>query len=147
MGNLESLPANRSLRELRNEHRESFLEAIAALRQAPPLPPSDDDPPLQPHSGLLTFARKRPLNARELERGEFDVVTAEGSELRVHRCLSRLDGRSLYLETKSFRFNQVFGESASNEEVSQALWPVLEPQSGRRSVVILFGATGSGESE
>ena len=146
MGNLESLPSNRSLRELRSEHRESFFEAIANLRQAPP-PPQDVDPPLQPHPGLLTFARKRPLNARELERGEFDVVTAEGSELRVHRCLSRLDGRSLYLETKSFRFNQVFGESASNKEVSQVLWPVLEPQSGRRSVVILFGATGSGESK
>ena len=92
----------------------------------------------------MVCVRKRPLSERERQSDEFDVVSARGSEVRVHRCLSRLDGRQLYLETQGFHCDLVFDELASNKEVSLALRPVLAPQSGQSSLILLFGATGSG---
>ena len=147
MGNLESLlPERRSLQELRRENRQSFAAAIASLRSEAPEAGGRGESPQPGDEDLLVCVRKRPLSEWELQRDEFDVVSAGGSEVRVHRCLARLDGQRLYLETKAFRCARAFDEHASNREVCGALRAILVPQSDQPSVVILFGATGSGET-
>ena len=145
MGNLESvLPERRSLRELRREHRQSFAAAIARQRtDGTETAVRDESLQLAGH-GLRVFVRKRPLSERE--GADLDVVWAGDSTVRVHRCLSRLDDHHLYLETRTFRCDRAFGEVSTNQEVCGTLRTVLTPHSGRSSVVILFGATGTGET-
>lgn len=96
------------------------------------------------------MARKRPLQADELESGEFDSLSVEAGnnaavvhDGRVHR-----DGRTLYMVHSRFCLDRVFGESEGNDVVyADAAKPLVESAvAGGRSTMVLFGQTGTGKT-
>ena len=75
-------------------------------------------------SPVFVSVRKRPLFQRETSGREFDVVSAAGAEgerrLAVHDFRMASDMKTMKVQHSSFPFDEVFDETATNEEVYEA---------------------------
>lgn len=69
-------------------------------------------------TGLRVVLRKRPINDKELERGDFDVISrGVGGELWLHNCDVRLDNKSMFIDHNCYSFDAVFDEHDSSDIV------------------------------
>ena len=92
--------------------------------------------------------RRRPFFKHELDQGEFDVVTCMQQSITIHDCRMHSDMRRMFVDHKSFRFDRVYGESTSSEEVyAGSVRPLVErATTARPSTVLMYGQTGSGKT-
>eukprot|EP01012_Entosiphon_sulcatum_P022324 TRINITY_DN2725_c0_g1_i1.p1 TRINITY_DN2725_c0_g1~~TRINITY_DN2725_c0_g1_i1.p1 ORF type:complete len:554 (-),score=70.45 TRINITY_DN2725_c0_g1_i1:187-1848(-) len=141
-----STAQNVSKRTARKENRADFQAAIEDFRHS--LGRKQGPAPV-PLTSFNVYVRKRPIFEYEVERGEFDVVTAKNTEhLVVHKCSMRPDMRHMYVTHVEHPFDRVFDDSVDNEEVYQvAAWPLLEAASmGYTATCFMYGQTGSGKT-
>ncbi|NXI65443.1 KIF2A protein, partial [Anseranas semipalmata] len=103
--------------------------------------------PRQPHR-ICVCVRKRPLNQREVELNDIDVVTVPCQDVvMVHEAKQKLD-LTQYLDNQIFRFDYAFDDRASNELVyKHTAQPLVETifQGGMASC-FAYGQTGSGKT-
>ncbi|KAJ1513651.1 Kinesin-like protein kif2a [Coelomomyces lativittatus] len=96
--------------------------------------------------------RKRPLSEKELSQNAFDVVTTATSRFPnahvfVHEPKLSVD-QSRTITTHPFQFDQVFDETANNQEVyEKALKPLLPKLfQGKHVSLFCYGQTSSGKT-
>lgn len=97
---------------------------------------------------ICVCVRKRPLNQREAEIKEVDVVTIPCSGVvMVHEARQKLD-LTRYLEHQTFRFDHAFDDGATNESVYQhTAQPLVETIfRGGMATCFAYGQTGSGKT-
>ena len=138
--------------------RASALAAVEAAQAhggaGPPAPP----PPLRLRP-LTVVVRKRPLNAAERARGEYDVVTVLphprlggaacglGPRVVVHEPRLRYD-LSQSVACADFAFDRAYGEGIATEALyADLLAPLVGAlPRGLQATVFAYGQTGSGKS-
>ncbi|EIE82549.1 hypothetical protein RO3G_07254 [Rhizopus delemar RA 99-880] len=106
------------------------------------LPPSDLD------QKIRVCVKKRPLNKKELEKGEKDVAPTVGTRsLQINEPKLRLD-MSKYTDQHSFTFDDVFDSDVPNSTVYErtALPLVHYIFKGGKATCFAYGQTGSGKT-
>ncbi|XP_025108990.1 kinesin-like protein KIF2A isoform X1 [Pomacea canaliculata] len=109
-----------------------------------PLTASD---PIENHQ-ICVCVRKRPMNKKELSRGEPDVLTVPNKDnVMVHEPKLKVD-LTKYLENQTFRFDYAFDENATNEMVYRyTAKPLVESIfEGGMATCFAYGQTGSGKT-
>ncbi|XP_063916478.1 kinesin-like protein Klp10A [Zophobas morio] len=97
---------------------------------------------------ITVCVRKRPLNAREKNRNEVDVVTVPTkNQMVVHEPKHKVD-LTKYLDNQHFRFDYVFDESCSNETVYRfTAQPLVKTIfEGGMATCFAYGQTGAGKT-
>ncbi|KAL4450674.1 hypothetical protein ABPG77_001030 [Micractinium sp. CCAP 211/92] len=98
---------------------------------------------------IRVIVRKRPLNKKELERGESDVLEcdAAASCLYVNEPKVKVD-LTKYVERHTFRFDDVFDERVDNSQLyEQAVQPLVGTIfRGGKGTCFAYGQTGSGKT-
>ena len=131
--------------------------AAAAMAASPP---QAGGPVPLPHGGGLppeilnmpkirVIVRKRPLNRKEANAGETDVISVDSARggLVLAETKTRVD-LSKYVEHHRFSFDVTLDEDVANEEVYRAsVRPLIETLFHRgKSTVFAYGQTGSGKT-
>ena len=129
MGAAESNPIrNMDKRTARREYAEDFKRGIQQYRalqkykenlsgdaNANELP---DDPNVWEDGDLKVFVRKRPIFKREIDLGEFDVVTCfNDRNIVIHDARMHTDMKKQFLNHHKFQFDHVFNDRADNLSV------------------------------
>ncbi|CAG2179709.1 unnamed protein product, partial [Oppiella nova] len=97
---------------------------------------------------ICVAVRKRPLNKKEAQRKDIDVVTIPNKDLIiVHEPKQKVD-LTRYLENQMFRFDYAFDESADNELVYKyTAKPLVQTIfDGGMATCFAYGQTGSGKT-
>lgn len=97
---------------------------------------------------ICVAVRKRPLNKREAQRKDVDVVTVPSKDLTiVHEPKHKVD-LTRYLDNHIFRFDYAFDETASNELVYKyTAKPLVHTIfEGGMATCFAYGQTGSGKT-
>lgn len=97
---------------------------------------------------ICVAVRKRPLNKREAQRKDIDVITVPSKDLTiVHEPKQKVD-LTRYLENHIFRFDYAFDETASNELVYKyTAKPLVHTIfEGGMATCFAYGQTGSGKT-
>ncbi|KAI9480983.1 MAG: P-loop containing nucleoside triphosphate hydrolase protein [Benjaminiella poitrasii] len=97
---------------------------------------------------IRVCVRKRPLNRKELEKGEKDVAPTMGTRsLQINEPKLRLD-LTKYTEQHSFTFDDVFDSNCPNDVVYErtALPLVHYIFKGGKATCFAYGQTGSGKT-
>jgi len=97
---------------------------------------------------ITVCVRKRPLNKKELNRKEVDVVTVPCKDrLIVHEPKTKVD-LTKYLENQHFRFDYAFDDSCDNEKVYKyTAKPLVQTIfEGGMATCFAYGQTGSGKT-
>ncbi|XP_049619767.1 kinesin-like protein KIF24 isoform X3 [Syngnathus scovelli] len=112
--------------------------------------------PLQPVSvkkqthgpRIIVCVRKRPLTHGERKKGEADVVITPSTECVVVEEGKEALDLTQYILQHPFYFDQVFGESHSNEEVyKKTAYPLVQHMlDGGKATCFAFGQTGAGKT-
>lgn len=124
-----------------------FLAMIREYRATLEFRPLKDVDIVDDHQ-ICVCVRKRPLNKKELNRKEVDVVTIPNKELTiVHEPKTKVD-LTKYLENQIFRFDFAFDESATNELVYRyTAKPLIHTVfEGGMATCFAYGQTGSGKT-
>ncbi|XP_061477744.1 kinesin-like protein KIF2B [Rhineura floridana] len=108
--------------------------------------------PLESNRGgarkICVCVRKRPLNQREEQLKDIDVVTIPCSDVVIaHEAKQKLD-LTRYLENQTFRFDHAFDDNATNENVyKHTAQPLVETVfRGGMATCFAYGQTGSGKT-
>lgn len=98
-------------------------------------------------SRLSVVVRKRPMNRREVQAQQQDVVVCRNSAVVVREPKLKVD-LTRYVEEHSFLFDQSFDETVSNEQLYCAcVRPVIDAVFGRaKCTCFAYGQTGSGKT-
>uniref|UniRef100_A0A8D0EAP4 Kinesin-like protein n=1 Tax=Salvator merianae TaxID=96440 RepID=A0A8D0EAP4_SALMN len=115
----------------------------ALLVQSSPLEPGRESA-----RKISVCVRKRPLNQREIELKDVDVVTIPCSDVVVvHEAKQKLD-LTRYLENQMFRFDYAFDDNTTNENVyKHTAQPLVETIfRGGMATCFAYGQTGSGKT-
>ncbi|KAJ2729555.1 hypothetical protein H4R23_003462 [Coemansia sp. Cherry 401B] len=97
---------------------------------------------------IRVCVRKRPLNGKEREKGEKDVVVSNSNRsLSVMEPKVKVD-LTKYIEESRFKFDEVFSEQANNAEVYERTAKPLVDYifSGGNATCFAYGQTGSGKT-
>lgn len=98
---------------------------------------------------IRVIVRKRPLNSKELERGEEDVLQcdSEQSVITVHEPRAKVD-LTKYTETHSFKFDDVFDTDVDNDALyARTVRPLIAILFKHgRGTCFAYGQTGSGKT-
>nr|XP_015218138.1 PREDICTED: kinesin-like protein KIF24 isoform X2 [Lepisosteus oculatus] len=97
---------------------------------------------------IRVCVRKRPLRGGEERRGELDVVDAQDHEsVLVHEKKEAVD-LSQYTLQHVFYFDDVFGESCTNEDVyRKTAYPLIQHVfNGGKATCFAYGQTGAGKT-
>lgn len=97
---------------------------------------------------ITVCVRKRPLNERELNRREVDVISVPTrNQLTVHEPKHKVD-LTKYLENQHFRFDYVFDETCTNDIVYKfTAKPLVKTIfEGGMATCFAYGQTGSGKT-
>lgn len=97
---------------------------------------------------ITVCVRKRPLNEKELNRREVDVISVPTkNQLVVHEPKHKVD-LTKYLENQHFRFDYVFDESCNNDIVYKfTAKPLVKTIfEGGMATCFAYGQTGSGKT-
>mmetsp|Transcript_12612 Transcript_12612/g.27255 ORF Transcript_12612/g.27255 Transcript_12612/m.27255 type:complete len:659 (+) Transcript_12612:246-2222(+) len=119
--------------------------AVSAPPAAGPAPPMEEvDPPK-----IRVIVRKRPINKKERERGDEDIVdvSMERSYVVVNETKLKVD-LTKYVEKHMFSFDQSLDETVTNEEVyGTTVQPLVHTlfRNGKASC-FAYGQTGSGKT-
>ena len=98
---------------------------------------------------IRVIVRKRPLNRKEVERGDSDVLECDSDNqiLYVHEPKTKVD-LTKYTESHAFCFDDVFDEIVDNDSVYQrAIRPLIATlfRAGK-GTCFAYGQTGSGKT-
>lgn len=99
-------------------------------------------------SKITVAVRKRPLNRRELEKKDTDIIDASHpSIILVKEIRLKLD-LTKYVDEHKFIFDAVFSEEHANEHIYDSILKplVLSAFEGTKVNCIAFGQTGSGKT-
>jgi kinesin family member 2/24 len=133
---------------------EDFSESFLGAGLTPPRNPATHDgadpfadAPDPPR--IRVIVRKRPLNSKEVERGDADVLEcdAPGATLYVNEPKVKVD-LTKYVERHSFSFDDVFDEDITNDALYlAAVQPLIATvfRAGR-ATCFAYGQTGSGKT-
>ncbi|XP_066938011.1 kinesin-like protein KIF2A isoform X15 [Macrobrachium rosenbergii] len=124
-----------------------FLNMIREFRSQLEFKTLKDGDPLEEHQ-ITVAVRKRPLNKKELNRREIDVITIpKRNTLYVHEPRTKVD-LTKYLENQNFRFDYAFDESCNNELVYKyTARPLVQTIfEGGMATCFAYGQTGSGKT-
>ncbi|EDV98343.1 kinesin-like protein Klp59C [Drosophila grimshawi] len=97
---------------------------------------------------IVVCVRKRPINSKEINQHELDVVSVPNRELLlVHAPRKHLD-LTKFLEHHSFRFDHTFDEQSSNAQVyERTVRPLVHHIfDGGMATCFAYGQTGSGKT-
>jgi kinesin family protein 2/24 len=97
---------------------------------------------------ITVCVRKRPMNKKEMNRSEIDVVTVPyKNSITVHEPKSKVD-LTKFLENQQFRFDIAFDDTANNELVYRyTAKPLVECIfEGGMATCFAYGQTGSGKT-
>jgi len=98
---------------------------------------------------IRVIVRKRPLNAKEEERGDINVIHCdmEASSLTVYEPKTKVD-TTKYIEKHDFKFDDVFDENVDNDDLYiQAVRPLISTAfNSGRGTCFAYGQTGSGKT-
>ncbi|GMF41934.1 unnamed protein product [Phytophthora fragariaefolia] len=98
---------------------------------------------------ITICVRKRPVNAKEVKKHDYDAVTCLNPMAIVHDCKLKVDGITKYLDSNAFNFDHTFDESATNESVYMyTAQPLVKFvfHDGGHATVFAYGQTGSGKT-
>ena len=136
----------------RKVHAEYFKKAIADIRKQYlrdfQSRQNGEGPELGSDS-IHVYVRKRPLLPHELQKHEFDVISAIGKrEIVIHECKMYNDMRHKYVVSHHQRFSRCYDENTETEQVYlETTKPlVLHAMEGGKSVCMMYGQTGSGKT-
>ncbi len=102
----------------------------------------------QIQSRIRVVIRKRPINSKEINQNQRDVVTADGwNQVSIHEPKVKVD-LTKYTDLHTFKFDHVFNEQSDNQEIYQyAAKPLIRSVfEGKNCTVFAYGQTGSGKS-
>lgn len=97
---------------------------------------------------ITVCVRKRPLNRKEVNRKEVDVITVPSkNQLIVHEPKNKVD-LTKYLDNQLFRFDYAFDETCSNEMVYRyTAQPLIKTVfDGGFATCFAYGQTGAGKT-
>ncbi|ORY91826.1 P-loop containing nucleoside triphosphate hydrolase protein [Syncephalastrum racemosum] len=97
---------------------------------------------------IRVCVRKRPLNKKELERGEKDISPTAGiRSINVNEPKTKVD-LTKYIEQHSFTYDDVFDYDAKNDQVYQRTAQPLVKYifGGGKATCFAYGQTGSGKT-
>ncbi|MCL4131360.1 UNVERIFIED_CONTAM: hypothetical protein GTU68_061454 [Idotea baltica] len=124
-----------------------FLNMIREFRQQLDFRPLKDGDPMEEHQ-ITVAVRKRPLNKKELNRKEVDVITIPKKDtLYVHEPKTKVD-LTKYVENQGFRFDYSFDETCQNDLVYKyTARPLVHTifEAGM-ATCFAYGQTGSGKT-
>ncbi|KAH7479480.1 hypothetical protein PRIC1_008975 [Phytophthora ramorum] len=98
---------------------------------------------------ITICVRKRPVNAKEVKKHDYDAVTCLNPMSIVHYCKLKVDGITKYLDSNAFNFDHTFDENATNESVYMCTAQPLVKfvfHDGGHATVFAYGQTGSGKT-
>lgn len=124
-----------------------FMNMIREFRSQLEFRPLQDGDPLEQHQ-ITVACRKRPLNKKELNKKEVDVITIPKRDtMIVHEPKTKVDLEK-YVENQNFRFDYAFDESVSNEMVYKyTARPLINTIfEGGMATCFAYGQTGSGKT-
>lgn len=129
-----------------NPHWE-FLNMILEYRRGLDIKPLSENDVVEDHT-ITVCVRKRPLNKREVQKKEVDVITIPSkNQLIVHEPKNKVD-LTKYLENQLFRFDYAFDETCSNAMVYKyTAQPLIKTIfEGGFATCFAYGQTGSGKT-
>ncbi|XP_049959943.1 kinesin-like protein Klp10A isoform X2 [Schistocerca serialis cubense] len=124
-----------------------FLAMIREYRSSIEFRPLRETDPVEDHQ-ITVCIRKRPLNKKEMNRKEVDVITVPTKDqMVVHEPKTKVD-LTKYLENQIFRFDYAFDETCSNELVYKyTAKPLVQTIfEGGMATCFAYGQTGSGKT-
>ncbi len=149
MGANESAPVrNMDKRTARREYKDDFERAIANIRRSYPPAASRQQSSLNWDNGnIRVCVRKRPIFPRELQGGEFDIVTCPSSKkIVIHDARMHTDMKRQFINNHEFEFDRVFDDKTTNANVYEvAASPLVNIAfQGGYATCMVYGQTGSG---
>jgi len=92
--------------------------------------------------------RKRPLNRKELQRNDADIVDIRGVQTSVVRETKTKVDLTKYIEEHAFNFDRAFDETATNQQIYfETLRPLIDALFNKAKVTCFaYGQTGSGKT-
>ncbi|KAG8236394.1 hypothetical protein J437_LFUL014915 [Ladona fulva] len=124
-----------------------FLAMIREYRGTIDFHPLKDTDAVDDHQ-ITVCVRKRPLNKKELQRKEVDVITVPSKDqMIVHEPKSKVD-LTKFLDNQHFRFDYAFDETCNNEMVYKyTAKPLVQTVfEGGMATCFAYGQTGSGKT-
>ncbi|NWH82764.1 KIF24 protein, partial [Piaya cayana] len=109
---------------------------------------SEKDTPWTESEKIRVCVRKRPLGQREERRGEVNIITVKDKEtLLLHEKKEAVD-LTQYILQHVFYFDEVFGESCTNQDVyMKTAHPLIQHVfNGGNATCFAYGQTGAGKT-
>ncbi|CAK90089.1 unnamed protein product (macronuclear) [Paramecium tetraurelia] len=98
---------------------------------------------------IIVAVRKRPLNKKEINKGDIDIVDVlnQQSQVIVKEQRTKVD-LTKYIEEHQFNFDAAFDENTTNEQLYlQIVRPIVEAAFNKAKVTCFaYGQTGSGKT-
>ncbi|NXT64738.1 KIF24 protein, partial [Chaetops frenatus] len=108
----------------------------------------DKETPWTESEKIRVCVRKRPLCQREERRGEVNIITVKDKEtLLLHEKKEAVD-LTQYILQHVFYFDEVFGESCTNQDVyMKTAYPLIQHIfNGGNATCFAYGQTGAGKT-
>ncbi|NWX29526.1 KIF24 protein, partial [Notiomystis cincta] len=108
----------------------------------------DKETPWTESEKIRVCVRKRPLSLREERRGEVNIITVKDKEtLLLHEKKEAVD-LTQYILQHVFYFDEVFGESCTNQDVyMKTAYPLIQHIfNGGNATCFAYGQTGAGKT-
>ncbi|NWR85724.1 KIF24 protein, partial [Furnarius figulus] len=109
---------------------------------------SEKETPWTESEKIRVCVRKRPLGVREERRGEVNIITVKDKEtLLLHEKKEAVD-LTQYILQHVFYFDEVFGESCTNQDVyMKTAHPLIQHIfNGGNATCFAYGQTGAGKT-
>ena len=97
---------------------------------------------------IQVIVRKRPLNSKEIAKGDTDILFKTSSDTLVVREQKLKVDLTKYIEEHHFTFDGVYSEETSNQELYvAAIQPIVQASfQGAKVTCFAYGQTGSGKT-
>ena len=97
---------------------------------------------------IQVIVRKRPLNSKEIGKGDADILYKTSSDTLVVREQKLKVDLTKYIEEHHFTFDGVYNEETSNQELYiSAIQPIVQAAfQGAKVTCFAYGQTGSGKT-
>jgi kinesin family protein 2/24 len=97
---------------------------------------------------IRVVVRKRPLNKRESQKNEVDIVECRGTQTVIVRETKTKVDLTKYIEEHNFNFDRGFDENTTNTQLYQeAVRPLVDALFNKAKVTCFaYGQTGSGKT-